>query len=186
MLYVPGSLDGGDYTVAVQVFDAQGGAVSQPFPLGEMVVEVPPRIYELLPPVDQRTDVAWTNGIVLAGYDVESLQVEAGGGLSLTLYWQPQQPLTENLTVFVHLVDSSGHIAAQQDQIPASGARPTPGWAPGEVIADTYALYVPPGTPPGEHLVRIGWYDAVTGVRIPLPDGSEFWQLPGTVNVTSP
>jgi hypothetical protein len=81
------------------------------------------------------------------------------------------------------LVDESGNIIAQQDQIPAMGARPTTGWAPGEVIADRVLVYLGSGVPPGQYRLRIGWYNALTVERFHLSDGSDSWLLPDEVTI---
>ncbi len=129
---------------------------------------------------------AWANGIRLAGYNMPALEVAQGDGLRLTFYWRPDAEVNAGLTLFIHVVDQSGRIVAQRDQVPANGFRPTTGWAPGEVIEDPYAIYIAPDVPPGEHLVRIGWYDPRTGQRVKMPDGGEFWQLPQQVYVVAP
>jgi hypothetical protein len=182
LLYVPGGLSAGHYEVAVQLYDASGEPVGERAAIGEMDVTTPERTFET-PDMDAEANVAWTNGIRLLGYDLPDTTLRPGGGLSPTLYWQTDEPITRSLTVFLHLIAADGTIAAQRDQIPASGARPTTGWAPGEVVADAYGLRLPDDLPPGTYRLRIGWYDARTGKRVPLVDGDEFWIAPGTITV---
>ncbi|GAB4472533.1 MAG: hypothetical protein Kow00124_10670 [Anaerolineae bacterium] len=185
MLHVPGSLTEGDYTVMVQMIDPAGAPLGNRAPIGEMHVTVPPRTYDL-PEMDYAAGVPWENGVWLAGYDMPTQEVAPGDGLRLTFYWRPDAEVNTGLTLFIHVVDQSGRIVAQRDQVPANGSRPTTGWAPGEVIEDPYALYIAPDVPPGQHLVRIGWYDPRTGQRVKMPDGGEFWQLPQQVRVIEP
>jgi hypothetical protein len=183
LLYIPGSLEGGAYQVAVQLADTSGAPVGEYVEIGEMTVSTPERRFEA-PPMTVTANVAWEDGVVLLGYDLSGRRVSQGDGLHLILHWQAQNEITQNLTVFVHLCDSEGHIVAQQDHIPANGARPTPGWAPGEVISDPYALFVNSDVPIGRYQLRVGWYDAMTNTRIRLLDGNDFWVLPDTISVT--
>jgi hypothetical protein len=180
-LYVPGRLEAGDYTVALQLFDGEEAA-GEPAEIGRMAVSTPARLFQV-PPMDVAADVAWENGIHLVGYDLAKESVERGDGAELTLYWQTQADITTSLTVFVHIYDADGATIAQQDSIPLGGARPTTGWAPGEILVDRYAIPIPANIPPGRYSIRVGLYDAVTSQRVHLNDGSEFWILPQTIRV---
>jgi len=184
LLYIPGGLAEGRYTLSVVLVDEAGfsgpGAV-----IGLMAVGAPERIYDL-PPLTHSTDLVWSNGIALAGYDLPSPTVAAGSALPLTLVWRSPGDLRQNLKVFVHLIDAGGQIVAQQDQVPAGGARPTLGWASGEVITDPYSPPVGPDVPPGEYRLRIGWYDAETGIRVGVVGGEDFAVLPTAITVTAP
>jgi hypothetical protein len=42
----------------------------------------------------------------------------------------------------------------------------------GEVIEDTYALYLPSGMPAGTYSVEVGMYDSVKGERLEVTDAS--------------
>ncbi|MBN1121910.1 MAG: hypothetical protein JXJ17_12585 [Anaerolineae bacterium] len=176
-IYVPGALESGRYTVALQVLD-NGQHVGDPIALGEMDITAPPRIYDR-PEMMVESDAIWQNQISLIGCDLPDLSLESGA-LPLTLYWLPQAQIDQNLKVFVHLVDESGAIISQQDQVPA-GNRPTTGWAPGEIVADGYLLPLPADLPPGDYSLRIGWYDPLAGDRPLLSDGAEFLLLPVTL-----
>jgi hypothetical protein len=63
-------------------------------------------------------------------------------------------------TVFVHLLDAKGEVAAGHDGEPVSGARPTTGWVPGEFVSDRHDLSLPADLTPGEYVVEVGMYDA--------------------------
>jgi hypothetical protein len=104
--------------------------------------------------------------VTLVGADLDTATVGPGKTLHLTLYWQAQTTMSKSYTVFTHLLDADNHIWAQQDGIPASGAHPTTGWVPGEVIRDEYQLAVDPQTPPGNYVIEVGLYDA-SGPALP-------------------
>ncbi len=182
VLHVPGRLDAGDYEVGVQLYDEDGDPLGKYALIGPMRVRTPPRSY-FVPEMGLYAGVSWENGIRLLGYDLPDTAVQPGDGLSIAFYWQAVDEIMDNLTVFVHLVGANGEIVAQRDQIPASGARPTTGWAPREVVRDAYGLLIGEDVPPGVYRLRIGWYNATTGERVPVTDGDTFWFVPYTITV---
>lgn len=182
ILYVPGRLESGEYTTAIQVVDGEGEPVGEQAVLGDMLVTTPPRSFEL-PEAAYTAEAEWANGIKLAGYDLSEEQIRQGEALDLTLYWQTDSDIASSLTVFLHLLNEEGNIVAQRDQIPAAGSRPTTGWAPGEVVGDAYTLFIDESIPPGEYRLRIGLYNARSGARIAMPDGAGSWLLPLSVIV---
>ncbi len=107
--------------------------------------------------------MAFGKQISLVGYDVESISQR----LALTLYWKRSAPIAADYTVFVHVLDANGKIVAQDDHQPGDGMNPTSLWDDGEVVADNFALEVPPGT---GYLVDLGWYLPGTGERLTVTD----------------
>ncbi|MCW1968688.1 MAG: glycosyltransferase family 39 protein [Anaerolineae bacterium] len=91
-----------------------------------------------------------------------------GGLVPLTLNWRAAQPIAGNYKVFVHIGPVDGPPIAQNDAEPAAGFRPTSQWAQGQPVADPHAVWLKPGTPPGEYAVLVGMYDANTGQRLPI------------------
>lgn len=91
---------------------------------------------------------------------------------TLSLYWQTGAPTHTPYTVFTHLIAADGFNRAGQDNQPVWGSYPTTQWSPGEKITDKYTLTVPPGAPPGDHRLRVGWYQADTLERVPLLDNA--------------
>jgi uncharacterized membrane protein len=91
-------------------------------------------------------------------------------GLQLVLYWQAHTLVSENYTVFVHVVGPDGRIVAQRDTPPDNGAYPTRRWAAGEVVADRIQVPLPDGLPVGPLEVLVGMYRPDTGQRLPVLD----------------
>jgi hypothetical protein len=110
------------------------------------------------------------DSITFLGYDVSATSVRAGETLRLTLYWRADKSMSHSYKVFTHVIDEDNQIFGQQDSIPAEGLRPTTGWAPGEVIADRYALILSDALPPGQYAIEIGFYDETTDERLPTFD----------------
>jgi hypothetical protein len=121
------------------------------------------------PSPSHRADFRLGEAIRLSGYDLE--QEPAAGTLRLALYWQADQALATEYTVFVHLVDTQGHLLGQQDNPPAEGEYPTSWWLPRELVVDRHTIQLNiPYT--GSMRLRIGMYDPATLTRVPAYDGA--------------
>lgn len=99
-----------------------------------------------------------------------------GETLTITLTWRALAPLDVNYTSFVHLVrqsDAPQAPLAQEDAQPCDNSYPTTWWAPGEIIAETRRLGLPPDLPAGDYVLLAGWYDLDTGRRLPLDTGGD-------------
>lgn len=80
----------------------------------------------------------------------------------MTLAWRSLAAVNDDYTVFVHVPDGAGQIAAQADVV-----YPTSFWMPGEYVTDTYSFQLPPG----QYSLATGLYNLETGERLPLSNG---------------
>lgn len=95
--------------------------------------------------------------------------IHAGQLLPLRFIWRDLRPVNVNYKVFVHLLDANGQIVSQRDYVPVEGIRPTSTWKPKQQeVSDQTALYIFPGTPPGDYTIIMGMYDPDTGERLPI------------------
>jgi 4-amino-4-deoxy-L-arabinose transferase-like glycosyltransferase len=121
--------------------------------------------------------VNFSEAIALIGYDlkVDRAAGEQGnegvapeGFLTLKLYWQSLAPVSEDYSVFVHLLNDRGEMIGQADGPPTNNAYPTRWWSPGEVIADTHLL----PTVPGAAAIRLGLYQLASGQRLSIGEST--------------
>lgn len=105
----------------------------------------------------------------LLGYD---LVPAAEGQWRLTLYWQATKPVTEDFTVFVHLVGPGETIWGQHDAPPGGGFFPTSFWLPGDHVADEHDIALRDDAPPGTYELVIGLYRPDTGERLSVEPAS--------------
>ncbi|MFQ5613971.1 MAG: glycosyltransferase family 39 protein [Anaerolineae bacterium] len=136
-----------------------------------------------------RQPVTFANGLALRGYQILDergdsrlepsaqgdgviLRLSPGESFTLSLYWTASVHVEAPYTAFTHLIAADGFNRAGQDNPPVWGTYPTTQWQPGETITDKYTLTVPPGTPPGDHRLRLGWYHPDTLARVPVVDGA--------------
>jgi len=111
--------------------------------------------------------ITFGDAIVLTGFSLP-LDASRGSTLPVVLQWQASRPPTVNYTVFVHLLDADGKVAAQMDTQPAGGTRPTKTWLPGETVRDNIGVAVPAAVPPGRYRVEVGMYDLLSLRRLPV------------------
>jgi hypothetical protein len=100
------------------------------------------------------------------GYDLRSTEAAPNDRIPLVLYWQVTEPVTDDLSIFVHLLDPTGRLIWQDDGAAAHNTRPTWSWTSGEVIADPHTVTLPPDLPEGDCLLATGLYDWQTGERL--------------------
>lgn len=117
-----------------------------------------------LPPItdvpDRALKAAFGEAIALTGYTLSLTST----GLDLALFWEAQALPQTDYTVFVHLVDAAGQIAAQTDGQPRGGTYPTSIWEVGETVLDQHSV----AAPPGEYQVYVGLYQWQTLARLPV------------------
>jgi hypothetical protein len=101
------------------------------------------------------------------GYDLRSVEAAPGDRVPVILYWQSTEPVADDLSVFLHLLNGSGELVWQDDGAAAHGARPTWSWEAGEVIVDPHTLVLPQDLPEGDYQLVTGLYGWQNGERLP-------------------
>lgn len=180
-LEVPTDATPGLYEIVLRFYDADSGDVlplslgnGQPQNANEYVAgyvtvgDWPPS------PANRLEDMRLGANLQMLGFDWSL--VEDGDGmpvLDLTLYWQPDGALPAHLTIFVHVVDSTGAMVAQQDQPPLSGFYPVEAWRMHQPVADAYRIHLPKGGKDEMYDVFVGAYDSETGERVAITEAGE-------------
>ena len=109
-------------------------------------------------------------GIELSGFTARA----APGQLTLSPYWTATAPVDTRYKFFAHVFGEGINPAtgttlwAQIDGEPNLGATPVTAWRVGETVVDNLSFELPAGM----YTVRLGWYDAFTGERLLVLDGS--------------
>ena len=123
--------------------------------------------------------------VQLLGYDLHP-QAQSGQPLIVTLSWRVQSVPPGERFVFVRLFDQAGRLWAKSDSPPVMGLWPVERWQPGMLIEDAQELLIPPGTPPGQYRLEVGWYEPTSGQPLPAsgqPVGQGGGLLLGEVEV---
>jgi len=106
--------------------------------------------------------------VLFLGYDLASDAVRQGEDLHLVLYWQAQQPLEKQYSVFAHLDAPPDYTTWAGSDNLNPGGLPTSRWAPALYTRDKHTISIPADLPPVEYLLQVGLYDKVTGKRLPI------------------
>jgi len=116
-------------------------------------------------PLEARLEssVVFGEAVALPGAQLASDGVE----LRVTLWWEALEPLDVDYTVFVHLIDAGGQLVDTGDGPPLEGGFPTQLWRSGDSLMDEHVISLPPDLTSGVYTIQVGWYDPVTGARLP-------------------
>ena len=111
--------------------------------------------------VSQELNADFEGKVRLLGFQMDRQEVAPGSLLWVTLCWEGQAELAENLTVFVQLLLEDDLIAAQKDTYHGLGLYPTSQWPAGVVFCERYPLRVADTVPvPGaSSALLVGLYD---------------------------
>jgi hypothetical protein len=108
------------------------------------------------------------DSIRLVGYHIDTMQVQPGGTLNLTLYWQTNQRQTGDLVSFAHIFAPEAGLIAQRDDPPLADDYPMHCWLPGEVVAQPITVDIPPDAMPGNYELLAGMYTWPDLTRLPV------------------
>lgn len=101
-----------------------------------------------------------------------------GGYLEFEADFALSEATSRNWSLFVHLVSPEGIILAQRDVYPARGLMATSDYEAGFAWQNPIAVQLRPTTyAPTSAEIRIGFYDAQTGERMILADGSASYSI---------
>ena len=127
------------------------------------------------------SDISWGESQPLP----EVTKISPGDEMLVRLAFLAKEPLADDWSLFIHLVDWSGLTVAQLDTMPGGGLRPTSGWPRYGVLFEDYSLKVPRTayTPNQAHL-QLGFYNHRTGERLPLEEGSSSYSF-GAITIPS-
>ncbi len=124
-----------------------------------------PLAADALAPVNARLGEHFT----IISVDASPDELLPGEQATVRVAWRVDQPPPVDYSVFVHLVDADGLIAAQHDTMPGGGLYPTSQWQPGESRVEAYPVTLPhTAFTPNHGRWAVGLYDAATGHRLPV------------------
>ena len=145
------------------VRDAQGREIEITPQIARL--RVAPRVISLYEPAD-RADANFGDNVVLMGHALAPETGASGPTWRVTLYWQALSQMSQDYTVFLHLLDDTGKLVAQVDEEPLEGQYPTSLWARGEQLKDVHLLPLPANVPSGSYQIAVGLYLWETGERL--------------------
>ncbi len=128
------------------------------------------------PQMANNADIPFGGQIALRGH---TLQQEADSNtVRVELLWERLEPISENYTLTVGLLDENNELVAQQDAPPP--AYPTSVWVDGNPFVTVHTLQTDADI--AELRLRVGWYHSQTFERLPVGTGvnvvDQMWALP--------
>ncbi len=110
------------------------------------------------------------DNILYLGSDAELTKGFNREDIIVTHRWQKTGNIIRPYTIFNHLVNPAGELAAQKDAWSVGGVYPPTCWEKGETIIDRFVVKLPADLPAGDYKLFVGMYDARDGVRLLTPD----------------
>ena len=122
-----------------------------------------------LPYIEHSIEVNFSNKVRLLGYSLDSAELQPGGIMMLTLYWEAVTRIDQDYQVFVHL-EKDGRIWGQGDHTPGicHQQEPTSTWRPSRIVTDRCVVSIDPDTPAGRYPLLVGLYDWQTLERLEI------------------
>ena len=133
-------------------------------------------LYETVGPQvmpEHEAEVQFGDQFRLLGYDLRESDVRPGEDVPLVLYWQATVPVTQDLSIFLHLLSPEGELVWQDDGAANHGERPSWSWTPSETVVDPHTVKLRADLPEGEYALTAGLYDWRTGERLAVHDPGE-------------
>lgn len=126
-----------------------------------------------MPAIRNNVNARLGDKVEFLGYALDAPDaLKPGDTVKLKLYWRALQPMDTSYKVFTHLISTQNEIFGQQDKEPLDGARPTTGWAAGEIFSDSYEFQIAPNAGPGTYQIEIGMYHPTAFTRLPTFDAN--------------
>ncbi|GAB4207686.1 MAG: hypothetical protein OHK0022_36250 [Roseiflexaceae bacterium] len=124
-------------------------------------------VYQVPPPVEQVRDANFGPAIQLRGINTTG-ETRRGATQDVTFSWKGRAAITNDYTLFAHLIGPDGQRYAQFD-LPYN----TSTWEPGRFVQTHIPLTLPADGPEGTYQLFIGLYEPATGQRLPIstPNG---------------
>jgi 4-amino-4-deoxy-L-arabinose transferase-like glycosyltransferase len=113
-----------------------------------------------------RAPASFEDGIELMGYSWLPAGAEEGRKTpELVLFWRAGQAPARDYTIFIHLLDETGKLAAGWDSQPQQGAYPSTLWLAGQTVTDAHP-FPQKDIKNGRYRLEVGLYEAAGGRRL--------------------
>lgn len=125
-------------------------------------------IYHVPRPLPHLVEANFGTGLHLHSYHLDTSTVRASGRITLTLQWQARAPITEDPTLFVHVVNRHGERMGQIDVPPAGPQQLPTSWPLHRYLLWNHPIPLSPTLPAGDYWLALGLYRQQDFSRLPL------------------
>ena len=127
-------------------------------------------VLNYMPNIDYSKKINYSNQIEFLGYDLDYKinnktrfdiynPSSNWNKFKITYYWKSLKPINESYKVFVHFLNESGDVVFQDDHEPFYGLYNTNEWKAGEIIKETYNVYIWDNIKPDKYYIKVGLYN---------------------------
>jgi hypothetical protein len=182
-LDIPPELAPGAAALQLHIINVTGYFYDEIYEFDE--IEILPTERNFTPPdsIDIPVGITFSDQATLIGVDCPTnCSATPGQSITLILYWQAEATFDLNYTIFTHLLGPDQTVLINADHAPP---KPTQGWVPNEIIADTVTLTIPADLPLGNYNIEAGLYDATDPAfqRLPVAMGETRVVLPQSLTI---
>jgi hypothetical protein len=132
-------------------------------------------------PAGQERNVAFPQGVTLAGFGANVDTIARGDVVELDYYWRAEREVASDLSAATVFLDANGRVAqrlgiplwSQIRQIGEGGAL-TSQWRPGALMHESYFLLVPRTIGAGDYTVAIAVFDRRGDIDVARADAARF------------
>jgi hypothetical protein len=111
-----------------------------------------------------RCPIEYADTVALAGYTIAPPVASPGNTVNIITAWDIQNTPTDELILFVHLLNAEGKVVDQRDRLDA----PSWQWQPGDRFVQTYQFTLPTDISPGTYGFAIGFYQRADSQRLSI------------------
>ena len=101
--------------------------------------------------------------------------VSAGDKLVIPLNFQSLDDIIDDMVIFVHILNADNSFGSENSMLfsqwdgwPLQGQFQTSAWKTGEQLGFNITVPIPENGPTGNYIVKLGWYQTDTQVRLPI------------------
>lgn len=98
--------------------------------------------------------IVFDDQLALIGYELRRTAVPIGRNIRLTTYWQVQRPPDRPVSIFVHVLNEAGSIAAQWDGFTVASRY----LQASDIVVQVHFIPIPPDFRPGVYELALGVY----------------------------
>jgi hypothetical protein len=112
-------------------------------------------------------------GEIALRYPTLDVRAVPGDAVVFPLEWTLTEPAARDWAIYLHMLDSEGHVIAQTDSAPRNATLSFTAQPAGEPLREARGVLVPPEAAPGTYSLKLGLYDWRTGKRAVTFDGED-------------
>ncbi len=127
-------------------------------------------IYAVPPPIAHPLPAQFGKSLAVRGYglNTDTTTLRKSGMITITMQWQKQTAMNDDVLLFLHVLNERGERVAQVDIPPGGADSPTSAWEIGRIFNRSYPLAVGADLPPGRYRIALGLYHPTDFARLTL------------------